>query len=72
MLVDEEERQRVNAFHWQSAFPQVFAQGGFDAVIGNPPYVRIQALQEWAPTEVELLSKKYYKARQQGEYMIFM
>ena len=28
------------AFDWQAEFPQVFAQGGFDVVIGNPPYVR--------------------------------
>lgn len=35
---DEEERYRVNAFDWKGAFPQVFIQGGFDAVIGNPPY----------------------------------
>ena len=32
--------ERVNPFDWQRAFPQVFARGGFDAVIGNPPYVR--------------------------------
>ena len=38
MLVDEEERYRVNAFDWKAAFPQVFIQGGFDVVIGNPPY----------------------------------
>ena len=38
LLLDEEERQRVNPFDWQAAFPQVFAQGGFDAVIGNPPW----------------------------------
>ncbi len=31
------------AFDWKAAFPEVFAVGGFDAVIGNPPYVR----QEW-------------------------
>jgi hypothetical protein len=31
------------AFDWQAAFPEVFAQGGFDVVVGNPPYVR----QEW-------------------------
>jgi len=36
---DEEEIQRVNPFDWQRAFPQVFAEGGFDAVIGNPPYI---------------------------------
>ena len=28
------------AFEWESAFPQVFVKGGFDVVIGNPPYVR--------------------------------
>ena len=38
MLVDEEERYRVNAFDWKAAFAQVFVQGGFDAVIGNPPW----------------------------------
>ena len=29
-----------NAFDWHAEFPEVFAQGGFDVVIGNPPYVR--------------------------------
>jgi methylase of polypeptide subunit release factors len=28
-----------NAFVWEDEFPEVFAQGGFDVVIGNPPYV---------------------------------
>ncbi|GGE97237.1 Eco57I restriction-modification methylase domain-containing protein [Hymenobacter cavernae] len=27
------------AFNWHAAFPEVFEQGGFDVVIGNPPYV---------------------------------
>ncbi|MEW4570108.1 DNA methyltransferase [Tautonia sp. JC769] len=31
------------AFDWHSAFPEVFEGGGFDVVVGNPPYVR----QEW-------------------------
>lgn len=43
-LLDDEERARVNAFDWRAAFPAVFAQGGFDAVIGNPPYVRQETL----------------------------
>ena len=33
------------AFDWQKEFPQVFEKGGFDVVIGNPPYVS-------APTQV--------------------
>ncbi len=40
-LLDEEEQYRINAFDWVSAFPQVFSSDdpGFDAVIGNPPYI---------------------------------
>ncbi|ARU02655.1 MULTISPECIES: Eco57I restriction-modification methylase domain-containing protein [Rhodobacterales] len=29
-----------HAFTWETAFPSVFAEGGFDVVLGNPPYVR--------------------------------
>jgi hypothetical protein len=39
-LLDEEEAYRVNVFDWRAAFPAVFAQGGFDGIVGNPPYVR--------------------------------
>jgi type I restriction-modification system DNA methylase subunit len=46
LFTDEEEHLRVNPFDWQDAFPQVFAQGGFDAVIGNPPYVRQEVLSD--------------------------
>jgi hypothetical protein len=28
----------IRAFHWPIEFPQIFARGGFDAVIGNPPW----------------------------------
>lgn len=31
-----------NAFDWQAAFPKVFANGGFDVVIGNPPWERMK------------------------------
>ena len=42
-LFDDEDR-KVKPFNWQKAFPEVFRQGGFDAVIGNPPYVRQELL----------------------------
>jgi hypothetical protein len=29
---------------WARAYPQVFARGGFDAIVGNPPYVRQERL----------------------------
>ena len=34
------------AFNWQEQFPKVFEKGGFDVVIGNPPYLRVQGLRE--------------------------
>jgi len=37
------------ALNWQEAFPEVFRQGGFDVVIGNPPYVRQEWLSEYKP-----------------------
>lgn len=41
-MLDDETKYRVNVFDWQSAFPEVFQQGGFDCVVGNPPYVLVQ------------------------------
>jgi len=53
-LLDSEEMYRINPFDWQKEFPEIMKQGGFDVVIGNPPYIRIQIMKEWAPTEAEL------------------
>jgi hypothetical protein len=43
---DEEQRLKVNAFDWQAEFPDIMKSGGFDAVIGNPPYVRQEGLSD--------------------------
>jgi len=37
------------AFDWQTAFPEVTAAGGFDVVIGNPPYIRQEWLKAYKP-----------------------
>jgi type I restriction-modification system DNA methylase subunit len=44
-LLTQDERDRVNTFDWHAEFPEVFKAGGFDALIGNPPYVRPHNLQ---------------------------
>ena len=49
----------------------VMRQGGFDCVIGNPPYVRIQHMKEWAPVEVEYY-KQRYKSASSGNYDIYV
>ena len=33
-------KQTTDEFVWRVEFPEVFQEGGFDIVIGNPPYVR--------------------------------
>jgi hypothetical protein len=44
-LLVEEDYYRINVFDWKEAFPDILLedQSGFDAVIGNPPYVRMEA-----------------------------
>lgn len=37
--------EKYRFFHWPLEFPEVFEQGGFDCVLGNPPWERIK-LQE--------------------------
>src|SRR5665647_2887843 len=69
--LDDEAAQRINVFDWQAAFPQIFKTGGFDAVIGNPPYIRIQTMKEWAPLEVEHYKERYLSAGK-GNYDIYV
>jgi hypothetical protein len=55
-MLDDEERYRINVFDWEKEFPQVFppstqrgegrGEGGFDAVIGNPPYIPIELMND--------------------------
>ncbi len=42
--IEQEEIKRINPFDWRAEYPEVFSRGGFDVVIGNPPYVRINRL----------------------------
>ena len=61
-LMDTEEAQRVNVFDWQAEFPDIFKAGGFDAVIGNPPWISLSGKfrNEVCPGEViNFLIKKY-------------
>jgi len=82
LLTDPEERYRINAFDWEVEFPQIvrwkdktkreLEDGyGFDGVVGNPPYIRIQTMKEWAPDEVDFY-KTEYKSASKGNYDIYV
>ncbi len=52
------------AFNWQEQFPQVFERGGFDVVIGNPPYVNaIELKKSYSTEEYNYLKKNYTTAK---------
>jgi predicted type IV restriction endonuclease len=72
-LLDDAHQQRINVFSWESAFPKIFKgpNPGFDVVIGNPPYINIRTMQEWAPVEVEYYKKRYSSAGK-GSYDIYV
>ena len=55
-LIDDAEIAGEMAFDWEKEFPQVFENGGFDVVVGNPPYVDIKSLN---PVEVKYYFKRF-------------
>lgn len=58
-LIDDPEIVGNKAFDWEKEFPQVFAKGGFDVVIGNPPYVQLSKLETTTQEERNFLLDKY-------------
>ena len=50
------------AFDWQKEFPQVFENGGFDVVIGNPPYVQLQSMGEMSDVYAKCGFETYNKS----------
>lgn len=53
-LIDSPEHAPDNAFNWQQNFPHVFAKGGFDIILGNPPYVALQTMREQSEVYAKL------------------
>ena len=65
-----EQIKKINAFDWENGFAEIFKQGGFDAVIGNPPWVDIKGLEK---TQVEYYFSMYQStANRINLYAIFI
>ena len=59
--LSEEEIERVNPFDWDGEFPEIMGRGGFDAVIGNPPYRSLLLGKKQKSEEDDII--KYYKTK---------
>lgn len=79
---DRDTAFRINRFDWKSrtrGFGRLLdsqavaerGRAGFDCVIGNPPYIRVQELNKWAPEECAFYKWKY-KAAEKGNYDIYV
>ena len=63
--LSDEERRRLNDFSWEKEFATVMKAGGFDVVIGNPPYSNYSARdsmrafyeREFMPLELKVLNE---------------
>ena len=50
--------RQADVFHWHLAFPEVFQKGGFDCVLGNPPWERAKIQEkEWFANRCEAVAK---------------
>ncbi len=66
-----EDLVRVHAFDWPVQFKEIMQNGGFDAIIGNPPYILLQTMEE--RTVFSYISGKYRAAKYKIDtYQVFM
>ncbi len=67
VLSDTETSRRINIFDWNDekmGFGNIMKTGGFDIIIGNPPYIQIQKLNEFYPDETVFYQNRYVTARE--------
>ncbi|WP_417857718.1 Eco57I restriction-modification methylase domain-containing protein [Xanthomarina gelatinilytica] len=55
-LIDSKTVAGDKAFNWQEQFPQIFDKGGFDVIIGNPPYINVELIPK---NEKDYFKKNY-------------
>ncbi len=75
---DEALAERVNSFDWREAFPEIWRAGrsGFDIVVGNPPYVKLQNLMKVDSDVVAYLQANRtvdtYASAQTGHFDLYL
>ncbi len=69
-LIDDKKVAGNKAFKWETEFHSVFEKGGFDVVIGNPPYVKLEQIQT---TSIALEKMEYKTFNKRADlYCVFV
>ncbi|MDE6796123.1 MAG: N-6 DNA methylase, partial [Muribaculaceae bacterium] len=63
LIENTQELEATNIFDWNEAFPAVSQAGGFDYVIGNPPYVEVKNYNVELPTMASFIKNRYKSSR---------
>jgi len=63
LLKNIAENQMTNAFDWMESYPEVFNKGGFDCIVGNPPYVEVKNYNVDLPTMASYIKYKYSSSK---------
>lgn len=70
-LFDYDAERKLKPMDFENVFSEVMQSGGFDAIVGNPPYIRIQTLNEIDPISVKYFKGKF-ESVQKGNYDIYV
>ncbi len=63
ILKDPTELTNTNIFDWEAQFEAIAQKGGFDYVIGNPPYVEVKNYNVELPTMATYIKRRYRSSR---------
>ena len=69
--LSDDEIKSINPFDWDDEFESVFENGGFDAIVGNPPYIKMQILRSIYPKSSDYYKEKY-ETSSKGNYDIYV
>lgn len=68
-LIDQSLDEETRPFDWKKEFPEIIKDGGFDVIIGNPPYIDSEEMSKSQPNERAYLTMTFTTAK--GNWDIF-
>ncbi|TYB80339.1 N-6 DNA methylase [Bizionia saleffrena] len=71
-LIDSKAVAGDKAFNWEEQFPKVFEKGGFDVIIGNPPYVFTRGNTHFELMNEYIWKRYVYNSGKINLYSVFM